>query len=361
MDHRNHLPENSLSPLGAQLLHLDRRRLFWLAILAVLTGALLVTLAGGQTTLATFAQANWRLAVLALVVHYSGFAVRGHRWQLLLGALGHRLSYFYTTGVLLSGWFASALLPARAGDALRMGLLRVPPPGRSAVPVPDSLGSIVMERALDIVAILVLSAGFGFVLLGARFPAWLLVTYGLAVLLLAVLGAVLVLMPAMLDRLYGWSRNQYWRVAVSFVAQAAQSLRRLPRRPVLALVVLGESFYIWLCDALLLWLVVWSLGGRLPFSNAAFVALTVDVFAAVPLTPGGMGQVESAYAALLALLPPVAVSIPVAVLAIRGVSYWSFLLVSGAVTFVSGFGRMLTAGGARPVTEVGSIAEVDSQ
>ncbi len=56
-------------------------------------------------------------------------------------------------------------------------------------------------------------------------------------------------------------------------------------------------------DALVVWLVILALGATMPFSIAAFVALTVDVLAAVPLTPGGVGQIDAAYAGLLALLP----------------------------------------------------------
>ena len=50
-------------------------------------------------TLAALTGADLRLLGLALLVHYSGFAVRGHRWQLLLAAAGHRLGYLYVTAV----------------------------------------------------------------------------------------------------------------------------------------------------------------------------------------------------------------------------------------------------------------------
>src|SRR5688572_11969910 len=86
-------------------LRLDTRRLILLGLLAVATIALLLTLGDGQSTLSTLAQADWRFLALAAMIHYGGFALRGHRWQLLLGALGHRLSYLYTTSLLLAGWF----------------------------------------------------------------------------------------------------------------------------------------------------------------------------------------------------------------------------------------------------------------
>jgi uncharacterized protein (TIRG00374 family) len=321
---------------------LDLRRLIAIGLLAALTLTLLLTLGGGRATLTIIAQADWRLLALAAAVHYIGFALRGQRWQTLLAALGHPLGYFYTLTVLLAGWFVSALLPARAGDLFRVFALYKPPPHQPAVPVADTLGTIVLERALDIFAILLLSAGFSFVVLQGRIPGWLLGIYGAAVALLVVLGVLLLVTPHILEGLRGWSARPLWQKALTFMAQIAGSLHTLARRPAIALLVVGESLVIWLCDGLLLWLVANSLGAALGLGAAGFVALTVDIFAAVPLTPGGMGQVETAYAALLALLAHPGLPISAVVLATRAISYWSFLVISGLVTLFAGFGRHLT-------------------
>lgn len=342
-DHRG-----SAAPIPA--LRLDARRLVLLVVLAAATFALLVMAGGGRATFTALSGLDGRLLLLAAAVHYGGFALRGHRWQLLLAGLNHRLGYLYTTGVLLSGWFVSALLPARAGDVLRVAALRVPPLHQPPVPMADSLGTIVLERALDILAILLLSAAFGLAVLGPRLPGWLVAAYLAALLLLAAVAAVVLWTPAVLARLRGWSARPVWQRALDFALQVADSLRRLPRRPGLAALVMGESLLIWLCDALLLWLVAASLGQRLPFPAAGFAALTVDIFAALPLTPGGMGQIETAYAALLALLAQPGIHIPAVVLATRAISYWSFLLVSGIVTLATGLGRLLAVSAAPPAT-----------
>jgi uncharacterized membrane protein YbhN (UPF0104 family) len=328
-------------------LRLDARRVALLALLAVITLALLLQLGGGRATLTLLRDADWRLIALAAAIHYGGFALRGHRWQLLLAGLGHRLGYLYTTGVLLAGWFVSALLPARAGDAFRMVALRMPQGGQPTVPVAASLGRVVLERALDILAILLLSAGFSLVVLQARLPGWLWTVYGVTLAILVALGGALLLAPTLLTPLRGWSRHPLWHKALGFAAEVSASLRQLAGQPTRAGMVMAESLLIWLCDGLLLWLVVQSLGEWLPPAAAGFVALTVDIAAAVPLTPGGMGQVESAYAALLALISRDAggAGLPIAaiILGTRAISYWSFLLVSGLITLGAGFGRLLTA------------------
>ena len=330
-------------PARAAWASLDARRLTLFAGLAAATLALLVALGGGRATLDALRHVDGRWLALAAAVHYAGFALRGHRWQMLLAALGHRLSYRYVTSVLLAGWFVSALVPARAGDLLRVAALRLPPSAEPSVAAGDTLGTLLLERGLDLLAILALSATFGLVTLGGRVPSWVLGVYGVALALLTAAGVAALVMPSLLVRARDAWRQPAWQALWGFALQAAESLRRLPRDPRMAALVAAESLVIWLCDGLLLWLVVLSLGHTLPLTAAVFVALTVDILAAVPLTPGGLGQIETAYAALLALLAQGGVPIAAVVLAVRGVSYWSFLLVSGLVTLGAGLGRLFTA------------------
>jgi len=300
----------------------------------VLTICLLVALGGGRAPLQQVAQADWRWLALATLIHYSGFAVRGWRWQQLLQMMGYRLRWRKVTVLLLSGWFVSALLPARAGDLLRVAVLQQPAADRPPVPVAASLGSIVLERALDLLAILLLGALLGLLLLRAMLPGWVVAAYvtGLGGLLLLT-GTVLVA-PALLDKLRSWAPAPLWHKGLDFAGQVVASLRTCASQPRLAPAVLGASLYIWLCDALLMWLAVGSLGQWLPFGQLSFVALTVDVFALVPLTPGGIGQIETVNAALLALLPLPTATVAAAVLINRAISYWSFLLCTGAITFI---------------------------
>jgi uncharacterized membrane protein YbhN (UPF0104 family) len=188
-------------------------------------------------------------------------------------------------------------------------------------------------------------------LLRDQLPAWLLGSYALGIALLLGFGAGLLLAPPLLAglrRLPWLAQQRLWQKSMDFLAQFVDGLRTLFRRPVAAALVVIESLLIWLGDALLVWLVASSLGAPLPLPAAAFVALTVDVLAAVPLTPGGVGQIDAAYAALLALLALPAAHVGALVLLVRFISYWSFLVFSGLVTLVAGFGsllpRALTAG-----------------
>jgi uncharacterized protein (TIRG00374 family) len=334
----SNLPANT-EPLRS--FQLTTRRIVLIVVMGALSVALLLALGGGREAVGAIFGANGWLLLAATLIHYSGFALRGHRWELLLRVMGHTYRYRTLTVILLAGWFASALLPGRAGDLLRVAALRSELDGQPPTPVADSLGSIVLERALDLFAILSLGAFFGFVALRTHLPAWVLTGYAAALTLLILFALVVLLAPRLLGGFRRLSSNRWWLAACDFAERFVTSLRTLARQPKVAGLATIESLYIWLCDALLLWLVVWSLGNLLPFANAAFVALTVDVFAAVPLTPGGVGQIEAANTALLSFMALTPSSAVAAVLLVRFISYWSFLFFSGLVTFASGFAALL--------------------
>src|SRR5881394_43237 len=86
-------PRFPLSPS----LTLNRKRFALLIGFGILTLVLLLGLGGGREAIAALAHVNWRLVALAILIHYSGFAVRGLRWQQLLRTMGHQLTWRFVT------------------------------------------------------------------------------------------------------------------------------------------------------------------------------------------------------------------------------------------------------------------------
>ncbi len=322
-------------------LKLTPGRAMLLVALASLTILLLLTLGGGRSALDALTAVKPGWILLALLVHYSGFAIRGLRWQQLLQTMGHQLSWRACTTLLLSGWFVSALLPARAGDLLRIGALRMEGRGHKAVTVADGLGSILLERVLDLLALICLGATVGLVVLRAQLPTWVLMAYGIGLVGLAVVGTTLLAAPTLLTWLQQWTTAPLWQKLLAFVAEVVAALRSLGSQPRMAFLILLESLYIWFCDALLMWFVLHAMGVVAPLASITFVALTVDIFAAIPITPGGIGQIEAVNVALLALLPLPPFNVAAAVLLNRAISYWTFLIFSGVITFAAGLGQLV--------------------
>ncbi len=98
-----------------------------------------------------FQQANigW-LAISGLIIALYQL-VRAARWQLTLQALGYQPSLFRTTVALLAGTMASMLVPG-AGELTRCGTLQ----RTDGVPLAQGIGSVVAERVVDLVMLLVI-------------------------------------------------------------------------------------------------------------------------------------------------------------------------------------------------------------
>src|SRR6478735_889465 len=101
------------------------------------------------------ARARVSLLLLALVTTAAAYVFRALRWQYLLQPIGTvRFSNALRTTII--GFAASAMLPARAGEVLRPYLLA----RRERLSATAAFATIILERLLDTVMVLVLFAAF---------------------------------------------------------------------------------------------------------------------------------------------------------------------------------------------------------
>ena len=312
-------------------------RLLLILLLSLLMILALVRLGDIEISWRTLSQINPWYFALAGIIHYSGFLMRGWRWQVLLGALGHPLRYTYTTALLISGWFVSALLPARAGDWARVYLLQ----RDHQIAYTQGLASIATERVLDIMAILFLASLACLWALADKTPPWVWQSIGGGLILLCLLGLGLLLsarLETWFKALFAWS---WYQKLLSFVFDLVGHIRHLSQDPKRLLIFFLQSFYIWLCDILLMAFALLSLDAVYPLSVSAVSAMLADLAAAVPLVPGAVGQFEGAALFSFSLFGVGTQISSLVLLLNRFISFWSFLLFSALVTYYFGFSQIL--------------------
>ena len=99
--------------------------------------------------------ANGWLLALAVCLTMMTYALRAFRWTYLLASIGPaRFSTAFRTTVI--GFAASFLLPARPGEVLRPYLLA----RRENLPPPAAFATVILERLLDLVTVLLLFGVF---------------------------------------------------------------------------------------------------------------------------------------------------------------------------------------------------------
>jgi uncharacterized protein (TIRG00374 family) len=228
------------------------------------------------------------------------FVIRAHRWQYLLRPIGPtRFRTAFRTTVI--GAAALGVLPARAGDLLRPYLLA----RQEGLSTSATFATIVMERVLDLIAMLVLLAVYVWGTAdSSRLPESLrqvievsAAVAGVASVMLVGLTWVMATHPervgrlvfraagmlphAMADRLSGYARTFSAGFAVA-------------REPQALAAALAWSFFLWLVIAGEAWLVALAFGIYMPFAGSFLLQALLTIGVAVP-TPGGVGSYHEAY------------------------------------------------------------------
>ena len=276
----------------------------WRAVLGISVSVLLIwwilrDVEPGQL-LGELRGANGWLLLAAIAVATSGFLVRAFRWSVLLHPIRSGTSLGSRFAAVCIGFALNNLLPARAGELARAwSISRIEP-----LPVSGALGSLVAERFLDGVAILLL---LGAAVLLPGFPANATIgSRPLAGVLLAVLAAggagVLVLfLPVMfpasalriLDRglrLVPGGRGMRLRELIEFFLRGLGALRD----PRLFGQAVTWSLAIWAWNAVSFWLAFLAFGIDRGYAAALFVQGVIALGVAVPSAPGYFGTFHAA-------------------------------------------------------------------
>ena len=199
------------------------------------------------------------------------------------------------------GFAALAVLPARVGDVLRPYLLA----RQEGLPPSATFATIVMERVLDLIAVLALLAIYVLGFAGDhRLPERLLRPIEISATLAAAVSVVLLgvmwvlgthperigaLAAAASRVLPGRLSDRIGRLASTFSGGFAAA--RDPRALFLAIL---WSFPIWLAIAGEAWAVTVAFGIDMPFAGTFLLQSLLVIGVAVP-TPGGVGSYHEAY------------------------------------------------------------------
>lgn len=273
-------------------------------------------------------QANpWLLAV-AFILWYGAFFVRGWRWSFMLDSAGFNQAHGFRipatpalAEIVVLAYFANSIVPAKLGDAYRGYLLK----RESGVPFSAGFGTILAERLVDAMTLVVVLAGAALVVFGTEMPS-----QARPALLL---GAFLIVAGVCGLAVLWLTRNSVIRFLPGRIQEAYARLQGAIfgalRRPGL---VFGIGVLLWLNDGMRVWFVARSLEAGISPAVAILVAVMGALLTVIPFTPAGLGVVElgvgSVLVGVLGIDPVVAGSI---ILLDRVVAYWSLLAVGTAL------------------------------
>jgi uncharacterized membrane protein YbhN (UPF0104 family) len=282
---------------------------------------------------ADLSSARLQYFLAALVLYYIGMLIRGMRWGWMLEAAevdrepeASIPGKVQLTEILMLSWFVNCLVPARLGDAYRSYVLK----RESKVPFSASLGTILAERIVDLFVLVIILIGAGIMTFrGHSTPGQAEQAY-VASGILVVIGFVGLLGLWFARHHVERFVPEKWRVQFGRLHDSLFACLRKPGR------YIGTSVIIWILDGARMMLVAKSLGVSLTAATSIFVALMASLLTTLPITPAGLGVVETAIIVVLKwvdVAPSLATS--VAVLD-RLITYWSLILI-GLILYIKRF------------------------
>ncbi|MGN6483116.1 MAG: lysylphosphatidylglycerol synthase transmembrane domain-containing protein [Thermomicrobiales bacterium] len=268
-------------------------------------------------------QANLGYLAVAFFMYYGALFLRGLRWKNMLARVGIDKAHgfdmpgpFGMLHIIILSWFANCVLPARLGDAYRSYLLKQ----KNGASFGRSLGTILAERLIDLVCLVLVLTVSGAIVFGTKVPhraeqAFLL---GVGVVAIGVVGAIFLWLAR--DQVERWLPD---RIS-SHYQRLHDGIFNILRRPLPYTVV---GLVLWITDGLRLMFVAKSLGLSLTLPEATMVALLSALVTIVPITPAGLGVVEGF---MIWLLPQVGISgdsAAAVALLDRFVTYFSVIII----------------------------------
>jgi len=218
----------------------------------------------------------------ALALYALATVVRAERWHAILKETGIAAKRADCYGLSVVGYMGNNVLPARAGEALKVVLLD----GRTGAGKRKILGTIVVERLLDVVALVTIFVLTVYLVLeGDVVPTdEPLLIAGIGFAALALLGVFL----WMVHRRGGLHKIR------AILRPLADAPRALSARQ--GAVLLAVTFLLWAIEAGVYLAVARAIDLQISTAGALYLVALTNFVAALPAAPGSIGTFDAAVA-----------------------------------------------------------------
>jgi uncharacterized protein (TIRG00374 family) len=240
---------------------------------------------GGSPTFAAVVQrADAKGAALAFAICCVCVLLGTERWRLVLAAMGYRVPFGRALAAVLAAWPLAVVTPSRASDLLR------PLAVRDVVPVAAGTGSVLAEKVIDLLVLLVFAA------IGAGLEGLWIWAMGAGALCVAEL-AVVWLVATRRGWLERWPVLRRRRDSIEQLFEAYEALARAPLR-LLALAVV--SLVIRVLTVAVTHVLLVSVGAQVRLADTLTLWPVATLVGIAPLTLAGIGTRDAAFIHLLA-------------------------------------------------------------
>lgn len=284
---------------------------------------------------------------LGVCVYLCSFVIRGLRWKVLLNEVGVEPPLRETTGLLTVGYAANTLLPARAGDAVRVFLMAQ----RTDAGASLMVSTLIAERLLDVGVL-----GLTFVITSLAFTGGIPAgSRGVVLVIVGIVGVVGLLVVR-------WAiRSDHIPAGVrGILRDASLAVRQLRGSRHLAQ-VLALTIFAWTLEGTVYLIAGQAAGIPLHLGQAVYILSTAAMFTMIPSGPGFVGTMDTAIAFTLHVLKKPKDLVGTYIFTVRFIIFIPITIIGGAL-LVFRYGGMAALRAARQAQEAeNEQAEADAK
>lgn len=291
-------------------------------VLAFIIIYILIAKMNTGKVLAIIGQTNATIYAAGFLIYYAAFPLRGIRFRTMLKNNGCAAPLWGLTRVIFISWFANCVVPAKLGDIYRAYLVK----RRYCHPFVNTVGTIFAERIFDLFILYLLIGASGLLAFKGKIPHTMLAILETSFVILAVLMTVLVFMKyfsiSLISRLPDRARVIYKKFLSGMMSSFHHGMQ-----------IVAATVGIWLLEGASFYVVTRAIGLNLPFIVVLFIGLISALLTALPITPAGLGIVETAKVGVLGFFGVEGSTALSAALLDRVINYWS-LLLAGFIVYL---------------------------
>jgi glycosyltransferase 2 family protein len=219
---------------------------------------------------------------LGLLLYVGATLIRGERWHWILHFARVEAPRGECYALTTVGYMGNNVLPARAGEALRVVLLS----SRTDASKRTVIGSIIAERLLDVVALLTIFVATVYGVLGARVLPTDRPILAAGISFLALVAVIVGLW--VLRRHHVFERVREWLRPLADAPRAMLASE--------GVVLLAATFVLWAVEAGVYYAVARSVELGISMTGALYLVALTNFVAALPAAPGSIGTFDAAVA-----------------------------------------------------------------
>jgi len=243
-------------------------------------------------------EANYGWVIASIFVSLISYAVRAYRWNMLIKPLYPHVSTFRTTLAVLIGYLANLAFP-RLGEVTRCATLKK----IDNVPITVSLGTVITERIVDMISLLILLA-LSFILEFERinlFFSEIFEKYHINFKGIFIVGLVILLVLITLIYVFSNAKNKFIlriKSKIIEVYSGLKSIKNLKNKSLFLLL----TVLLWFSYFMMSYLIVFSLEETAGLSvSAGFMLLVTGGIALALPVQGGIGTYHAMVSSMLVL------------------------------------------------------------